>query len=56
MYMKVNKRNNFVTTGSQAKTSGAVSTKGHGMDKGVDLNSRHEKHIIKPLSTITHSH
>ena len=41
---------------SQAITSDTILPKVHGVDKGVDLNVKPEKQIIKPLVTPVQSH
>ena len=49
MYMKL-KQKNFFQTGFHAKTNGTVLSKVHGIHKGVNLNIRPEKQVMKPLS------
>ena len=41
----------LVQTRSQAKTSGTILLKVHGIDKGIDPNIRPEKQVIKPVVT-----
>ena len=41
----------LIQTKTQAKTSGTILPKVHGVDNGVDPNVRPEKQIVKPLAT-----
>ena len=46
----------MVQTRSQTKTNSTVWSRVHGIDKGVDLNLRPEKQVIKPQSGPVQSH